>query len=125
MLSGNSFTSISVDSEAIAVMMPSVASFAYEGHERGLCFGDFGLRVLSPSVVVELLLLAKQVAADVAHECWIPFFIVLVVGIVLTVIVMDLTAMMVEVLLPSKCLCTVRATMPEDFGYRYLALVHI
>ena len=75
-LSGNSFTSISVDSEAFAVMMTSMASFALEGRERGLCFGDVGLRVLSPSVVIEQLLLAEHVAADVALVCWVPFIVV-------------------------------------------------
>ena len=65
-LSGNSFTSISMGSETFDIMITSVASFAYEGHERGLCFGDFGLRVLSPSMVVEQLLLAEMLAADVA-----------------------------------------------------------
>ena len=75
-LSGNSFTSISVNSEAFAVMMPFVASFTLECLERGLCFGDVGLRVLSPSVVIEQLLLAEHVAADVALVCWVPYIVV-------------------------------------------------
>ena len=106
-------------------MMTSMASFALEGRERGLCFGDFGLRVLSPSVVVEHLLLAEMFAADVALVNIILFYVVLVEGIVHNVIVMSLTDMLVEIFLPYECRTADRATVLGVLGYRYLALVHI
>ena len=81
--------------------------------------------MLSPSVVVEQLLLSEPVAADVALVSTVLFYVVLVDGIVLSVLVMSLTEMLVEALLLSECRTAVWATVPRGLGYRYLALVHI
>ena len=76
-------------------------------------------------MVVEQLLLAEMIAANVALVSIILFYVFLVDGIVLSYLVMSLKEMLVEGLLPCKCRIAVWATVSGSIGYRYLALVHI